>query len=190
MNETTVENQWTDQALLEVGIAVGITPDDVKPLMDMADACGVFGTEELLTAEDMAWDCAFGGGDRRFIRAMVLTPAPRPAGFLCFGPIAQWQDNFELLGMAVDPARQRMGIGSALLAEMERQVAALGGRRIFLETGGESQFEPARLFYEANGFVQEHRFRKQFIPKTGGVVFRKDLGEDPGQADAANSERN
>lgn len=192
MNDTEIENQSSSRATLEVSIVNGVVPDDVKALLDMAEASNVFNAEELLTAEDMAWDCAYRGGDDacRFIQAKANDAGKsRPVGFLCFGSIPQWQDNYELLGIAVAPEFQRQGIASALVAELERQVMNLDGKRIFVETGDNHLFEAARQFYEAAGFMQEVRFRKQFIPKPGGVVFRKDLDSQDQTPTNQHSER-
>ncbi|MBU4379639.1 MAG: GNAT family N-acetyltransferase, partial [Proteobacteria bacterium] len=53
-----------------------------------------------------------------------------------------------------------------------------GGQRILLETESGRSFEGSRRFYEANGYDQEDRFLKQFIPKDGSVVYRKDFESD------------
>lgn len=103
---------------------------------------------------------------------MIVTPdGEKLIGFLCYSEIPHWPQNYELYGLAVTPEYQRLGIGSALVTEMKRKVAALGGRRIFLETGQDRTFEKARLFYEANDYTMEYRFFKQFIPKDNSVVY-------------------
>jgi len=180
---TIMDNQSIDQdngqaVECEVRILTGVAPEDVESLLDMAAACGMFNDDELSTAEGMVWDCAYQGESDacRFIQARTNDPdGDSLAGFLCYGAIAQWPDSFELIGISVAPRLQRQGIGSAMLAEMERQVAARGGRRILLETEKGRAFEAAHTFYEANGYDREDRFLRQFIPKEGGVVYRKDF---------------
>lgn len=180
MDITTKEEPRSGE-IQEVLITAGITPEDVEPLLDMAAACGLFSPDQMMSAEDMAWDSAYGNGNEMhtFLKATIsMTNGNSLGGFICYGPVAYWDDNHELYGIAVDPRFQRLGIGSALVSEMLRRVSADGGKRIFLETGDSRNFENTRRFYEANGFVMEHRFHKQFIPTVGDVVYRFDIDAD------------
>lgn len=158
----------------EVRIVTGINPVEVETILDMAAASGLFTSDVMLSAEDMAWDSAYGDGNElhTFLKAIINDSGQdRIVGFICYGPIPRWDGNFELYGIAVEPDYQRLGIGSALLSEMNRQVALANGKQIFLETGTDRMFEKARLFYEANSFIQEHHYIKQFVPTDGGVVY-------------------
>ena len=160
--------------LREVHIVASLAPEDVENLLELAAASTVFSSDALMAAEDMAWDCAYEGNDDAcsFLQARVNESGrERLVGFICYGEIGNKPDNVELFGIAVDPEFQRLGIGSALVAEMERRVASRGGKRIFLETGADRALEKARLFYEANGFGQESRFNKHFIPSEGGLAY-------------------
>lgn len=176
---TKEEPRFND--IIEISIHSGILPEDVEVILDMAASSGLFSSDLIMSAEDMAWDSAYGDGSEPhvFLRATINdTGKPRTAGFICFGPIDRWRGNYELYGIAVEPNCQRIGIGSALVSEMIRQVSTAGGKGIFLETGGGRAFENARLFYEANGFSKETRFLKQFIPTAGDVVYRFDIDTD------------
>ncbi|MBC16980.1 GCN5-related N-acetyltransferase [Pseudodesulfovibrio profundus] len=179
--DITIKEEPRFNEIIEVSIHSGITPDDVDTLLDMAASSGLFASDLMMSTEDMAWDSAYSDGNEPhiFLKATYSTTGEnRTAGFICFGPIDRWDGYYELYGIAVDPACQRLGIGSALLSEMIRQITVAGGKGIFLETGGGRSFENARLFYEANGFTQETRFHKQFIPSAGDVVYRFDIDTD------------
>jgi ribosomal protein S18 acetylase RimI-like enzyme len=181
MDNSITEQDSEQTAVREVYISNGVAPEDVEQLLDMAAACGLFNEDELSTAEGMVWDCAYQGDSDacRFIQAKTNDPDGHTlAGFLCYGEIAHWPDSFELIGISVTPSLQRQGIGSAMLVEMERQIEARGGQRILLETESGRSFEGSRRFYEANGYDQEDRFLKHFIPKDGSVVYRKDFESD------------
>jgi ribosomal protein S18 acetylase RimI-like enzyme len=162
----------------EVRILSGIKPDHVEDVLNLAAASGLFSSDLMMSAEDMAWDSAYGDGNEShvFLRAAINTSgAEKLVGFICFGPVLNWEGNYELYGIAVAPEFQRLGIGSALVAEMTRQITAEGGKRIYLETGDDRAFEGARLFYEANDYVMEYRFLKHFIPTEGGVIYRYNI---------------
>jgi ribosomal protein S18 acetylase RimI-like enzyme len=55
--------------------------------------------------------------------------------------------SYDLYWIAVDREHQSRGLGRALVAESERQIAARGGRRIYIETSNRPQYEPTRQFY-------------------------------------------
>jgi len=174
MDMTTKEFEQPAEDVREVRLTAGLAPEDVEIILDMAATSGQFSSEALMGAEDMAWDTAYGQGTEMhtFLKATVSEPGEtRTIGFICFGPIANWPNEYEMYGIAVDPEFRRMGIGTALVTEMKRQVSCVGGRRIFLEASMERASEGARNFCEANEFNQEHRYCKQFIPNQGGVVY-------------------
>ncbi|MEY3460234.1 MAG: hypothetical protein RL215_3391 [Planctomycetota bacterium] len=70
------------------------------------------------------------------------------AGYSCWGPIPCTQGSYDIYWIAVDPRLQGRGLGRALMLETERRIAALGGRRIYLETSGRPDYLPTRRFYE------------------------------------------
>ena len=182
--EIVVNEEPLAEPVHEVHIVRGIRPEEVETVLNMAAASGLFTSDALMSAEDMAWDSAYGDGAAPHVFLLAKTRdaagAERTIGFVCYGPIADWPGNYELYGIAVTPEYQRLGIGSALVAEMARRIGTGKSRRVFLETGADRAYEGARSFYEANGFDREERFHKRFIPLEGGVVYRLalDAGED------------
>lgn len=165
----------------EARIVSGITADDVEIILNMAALSGLFSSDVMMSIEDTAWNSAYGDGNEphTFLKATINESGhKKTVGFICFAPIPHWEDRFELFCISVESEYQRLGIGSALVAEMLRQVSRASGKQVFLETGADRIFENARLFYEANGFIYESRFFKQFIPTDGGVVYRFDVDSD------------
>lgn len=58
----------------------------------------------------------------------------------------------ELHVLAVDPHRQRQGVGSALMGRVYDRARAAGMRMVMVETGGDPGHAPARAAYESAGF--------------------------------------
>jgi GNAT superfamily N-acetyltransferase len=78
----------------------------------------------------------------------------------------------EVRRMFVDTACRRRGVGQSVLAALERHAAALGNRRLVLETGNRRL--PAIALYERAGY----RHIAPFGPHVGdltSVCFEKDL---------------
>jgi len=164
-----------------VSLVIGLGPDDVPHILNMASETGIFTVEELLTAEELAWECAFqdSEGKTGIIQARINDEnGERPVAFVCFGPIPHWLENYELYFIVVDEKYREQGIGTSLLYEMKACVRDAGGHRIYLEIGSGPSFENARRFYEARRFTIESRFCKQFIPGKGSVNYSKLLYDD------------
>jgi len=75
----------------------------------------------------------------------------------------------------VDPAAQRRGIGHALLARVEAEVQARGGRLLLIETSSTAPYAPARRLYETSGYHCEAVIRDFYAPGDDLIIFRKEL---------------
>ena len=100
------------------------------------------------------------------------------AGYACYGDIACTLGSFDLFWIAVDPRFQRHGIGRMLMAAVESRVAAIGGRRIYIDTSGKPQYEPTRAFYERSGFRCEARLADFYAPDDDRVIYAKAVNRD------------
>ena len=69
-------------------------------------------------------------------------------GYACFGPHPLTQGTYDLYWIVVDPVAQGHGIGHALLAGVEAEVLARGGRLLLVETSSTSAYASARRLYE------------------------------------------
>jgi len=75
----------------------------------------------------------------------------------------------------VDPAAQGRGIGHALLARVEAEVQARGGRLLLIEKSGTSPYAPARRLYETSGYRREAVIHDFYAPGDDLIIFRKEL---------------
>ena len=98
----------------------------------------------------------------------------RLVGWICWGPTPCTLGTYDLYWMAVHPAAQGLGIGTALLAEMERRLAGRA-RLIVVETAGRADYAPTRRFYEARGYRATARIPEFYAPGDDLVVYTKQL---------------
>jgi ribosomal protein S18 acetylase RimI-like enzyme len=98
-------------------------------------------------------------------------------GYACFGPHSLTQGTYDLYWIVVDPAAQGRGIGHALLARVEAEVQARGGRLLLVETSGTPAYAPARRFYETSGYLCEAVVHDFYAPGDDLLIFSKDLGQ-------------
>jgi ribosomal protein S18 acetylase RimI-like enzyme len=76
--------------------------------------------------------------------------------------------------MAVDPALHGAGIGTALVAEMERRLAGTA-RLVVVETAGRPAYAPTRAFYQARGYRRAAVIPDFYAPGDDQVVYVKTL---------------
>jgi ribosomal protein S18 acetylase RimI-like enzyme len=100
----------------------------------------------------------------------------QPVGFAMIGePFNRYDipNASELLAIAVDPKKQRKGIGALLLKEVDKNAAALDIKRIFLHTALENL--PAQRLFAENGY-RPWEIKKSFYPEgQDAIVMSKDI---------------
>jgi ribosomal protein S18 acetylase RimI-like enzyme len=117
---------------------------------EITRSVGVFRQDETAVALEV-FDEAVGNGPRNTYQMLGAEVDGRLAGWICWGPTPCTLGTYDLYWMAVDPALQGAGIGTALLAEMERRLAGLA-RLVVIETAGRPDYVPTRRFYEGRGY--------------------------------------
>jgi ribosomal protein S18 acetylase RimI-like enzyme len=86
------------------------------------------------------------------------------AGYVRLGrptPVLAGRHVLAVHGISVDPARQRCGVGRALIDAAAREARARGARRLTLRVLAPN--EAARRLYESAGFVVEGVQREEFF---------------------------
>ena len=96
----------------------------------------------------------------------------RLSGWICWGPTPCTLGTYDLYWMAVDPAAQHSGVGTALINEMERLLAGTA-RLIVVETAGRLDYSATRRFYEARGYRATATIPDFYAPGDDQVVFVK-----------------
>jgi len=89
----------------------------------------------------------------------------RPAGFAMVSrPAYKWYlpSACELLAIAVEPVRQRCGIGDLLMKEIMNKAAVINVDKVFLHTALENL--PAQGLFKRHGFVPIE-VKKGFYPE-------------------------
>lgn len=87
----------------------------------------------------------------------------------------------EVKSMRTAMEHRGRGVARAVLQHVLAEARARGYRRVSLETGSQSPFEPARRLYRSAGFVDCGPFG-EYVPDPNSVFMTMDLGSpfDPG----------
>jgi [ribosomal protein S18]-alanine N-acetyltransferase len=100
-----------------------------------------------------------------------------PTRLAAFGIMSYLDDDAHLLLFAVSPARQRQGVGSALLMWLERVARAAGAHRIRVEARWDNTL--ARSFYSEHGYHELQRHKAMYSQLKDGVRLSKTLRNNP-----------
>jgi ribosomal protein S18 acetylase RimI-like enzyme len=154
-----------------------LTAADRGRIEEISRAVGLFRADEILVALEV-FDGAIAGsavGGSPDYLALGAEHEGRLAGWICWGPTPCTLGTYDLYWMAVDPAAQAAGIGTALLREMEGRLAG-SARLIVVETAGRPDYRPTRAFYEARGYRKAAVIPDFYAPGDDQVVYVKALG--------------
>lgn len=156
----------------------GLEARDRAPLERLLVGTEAFRPDELPVALELI-DLGLtpGGGGYRFVVA-ELADAGHGAvlvGYACFGATPCTLGTFDLYWIAVDKARQGLGIGKTLVRAVEDAVRADGGRLVLIETGGKPSYAAQRAFYAAAGYVEVARVPDFYEDGDDRVIYRKKL---------------
>ncbi len=154
-----------------------LSATDRVRIEEITHAVGLFREDEILVALEVfdeavrAAGAAAGGGSYTALGAEIDGTL---AGWICWGPTPCTLGTYDLYWMAVDPAIQGTGVGSALLREMEHRLAGLA-RLIVVETAGRPDYQGTRRFYEARGYRATATISDFYAPGDDQVVFVKEV---------------
>jgi ribosomal protein S18 acetylase RimI-like enzyme len=149
-------------------------PEDRENVGRLVAKTGFFSAEEIYIAEELISERLAKGEDSGYF-FLFAEENQLLAGYACFGPIPGTLQRFDLYWIVVDPSLQRRGIGRSLLNAVEREVAARGGGRIYIDTSSRPQYESTRRFYASCGYREDALLRDFYAPGDGKVIFVKSL---------------
>jgi GNAT superfamily N-acetyltransferase len=149
-----------------------LTPADRGRIEDITRAVGLFRDGEIPVALEVFDEAVRAGPRGEPYCALGADVDGRLAGWICWGPTPCTLGTYDLYWMVVAPALQGTGIGTAMLAEMERRLAGIA-RLIVVETAGRADYAPTRRFYEARGYRAAATIPDFYAPGEDQVVFVK-----------------
>ena len=141
---------------------------------EITRAVGLFRPDEIPVALEVFDEAVRAGPRAEPYSALGADVDGLLAGWICWGPTPCTLGTYDLYWMAVDPALQGAGIGTALVLEMERRLAGLA-RLIVIETAGRPDYLATRRFYESRGYRATATIRDFYAPGDDQVVFVKEV---------------
>jgi GNAT superfamily N-acetyltransferase len=154
-------------------------PDDSQVLVDITQNTGLFKPIEIQALREVLDDYHASNRDAGH-RCVTAEENGQVLGFAYFAPAAMTDRSWYLWWIVVRQDLQAKGIGSALLKYVEREIEALKGRVLFVETGSLPHYELTRRFYLKHGYEKHALLKDYYAVGDSMVVFRKPFPQAPG----------
>ncbi len=145
------------------------TAEDLPALQEIVAATEMFPPEML---PDMIAGFLDGASDEIW-HVHATDPDGDVTGFSYTRAEPLTEGTWNMLALAVHPARQSTGVGRRLTEAVEAQLRANGARVLIVDTSGSDNFAGARSFYGRCGYTEEARIRDYWAAGDDKVTFRK-----------------
>ena len=97
------------------------------------------------------------------------------AGYICYGPTPLTMGTWDIYWIAVDPNKQRQGVGKALYAYTEDNIKKDLGRMIMIETSSSEEYENTRHFHKSQGYQVVCQISDFYAVGDDKIVLKKTL---------------
>jgi ribosomal protein S18 acetylase RimI-like enzyme len=129
-------------------------PSDIDSVKNIVTSSGFFSREEVELSAELIQE-RLTKGEASGYSFLFAEVDGRIVGYTCYGAIPCTKDSYDLYWIAVHDDFRGRGIGRGLLARTERNIAKMGGKRVYVDTSSREQYRPTRSFYRASGYEQE-----------------------------------
>jgi ribosomal protein S18 acetylase RimI-like enzyme len=150
-----------------------IRPAEERDLPDiLALASAAFTKVEVACVHELLDASLHEPGQRDYL-FLCYVDGDQVVGFACYGPTPLTAATFSLYWICVGRAYREHGVGSALVAEIEAQIARQGGNLLLVETSSTPQYSAARRFYSQHGFKRLARVRDFYAAGDDMIMYGK-----------------
>ncbi len=147
---------------------------DRDTVVDLLRRTNFFRPDELDIAQEVLDDSLAKGHDGHY-QSFIAEHDGQVCGWVCFGPTPCTVSTYDLYWIAVDPQRQSLGIGQALMDHAEKLIAQRNGRLVVVETSGQPRYLPTRRFYLKLGYLEASRLTDFYSPGDDKITYIKVL---------------
>jgi D-alanine-D-alanine ligase len=152
-----------------------LAPAHRERIREIVASTGVFRPSELAVALEV-FDDAFRTGQTDYELVGAFDPDDGTLlGYACYGPTPGTAGTWDLYWIAVEPAAQGRGVGTALWREVETRLRRRGARLCIVETSGSAHYEATRRFYARCGLTPVATVPDYYDDGDDRVIYAKRL---------------
>ncbi|MBN2239224.1 MAG: GNAT family N-acetyltransferase [Dehalococcoidales bacterium] len=151
-----------------------IVKEDRLHILNILKNTPEFSVEEVQVAVELI-DLYLEKGESSGYLIQVAQVDFAAAGYICYGPSPMTTGTWDVYWIAVDPGKQRLGIGRSLLEYAENEIRKSSGRMIFIETSAKESYKKTRDFYESLQYREVARISDYYAPGDDKLILQKCL---------------
>lgn len=152
-----------------------MTPADRPAVAGIVECVGNFNSVEIATALELVDIWLRDSTQKDYRVAVAEDPGARVCGYACWGPTPLTKGTYDIYWIATLPEVHGSGFGRALMAYIEKQVAAEMGRLLVLETSSKESYGDTVRFYRRSGYEEASRIRDFYDADDDKITFVKKL---------------
>ena len=153
-----------------------VTGEDASSVRKLCEMSGKFSAAEIEVAEELVRERLGKGPSSGYLFCFVEQEG-KPLGYACYGPVPGTLASWDLYWIVVAGNRQGGGLGSAILARVEKSIRQGGGKSVWVDTSSQEGYRPTRAFYRARGYENQAVLTDFYRPGDHKVILCKRLGE-------------
>ena len=163
-----------NNASRNVVIRTEAIPSDIQSVEEIVRSSGFFRPNEVPVAVELVTERLEKGAKSGYEFVFIDVDANTVA-YACFGLIPCTVYSYDLYWIATHEDYRGRGFGKRALREVEKAVAASGGKSIYVETSSLPKYEPTRAFYLKNNYIEKARFEDFYSDGDDKIVYFKRL---------------
>jgi ribosomal protein S18 acetylase RimI-like enzyme len=148
-----------------------MTRKDKSGVMDVLETTPQFLPDEVVVAEEVL-DCYLDDPSAGYF-TLVAESDHAIAGYVTYGETPLTDGTWDIYWIAVSPNHQKKGIGGALMAAAETEIARKKGRMVMAETSSKTDYADTHRFYVSQGYRLAARIEDFYAPGDDIVFFQK-----------------
>ncbi|MEZ5196318.1 MAG: GNAT family N-acetyltransferase [Bacteroidales bacterium] len=156
----------------DLRIRYRIKPGDVDHIEEIVESTGFFREDEIIVACELPEERLTKGLESGY-EFVFIEHNGKPIAYSCFGLIPCTLVSYDLYWIVTHNDYRGNGVGSMLINETEKQIKALGGKTIYVETSSKPQYLPTRMFYEKNQYLLKTTFEDFYDVGDNKLVYIK-----------------
>lgn len=149
-----------------------IKPSDLDAISGIVKSSGFFSEAETDLARELVEDKLTHGQESSY-QFIFAEREQQVIGYTCFGLIPATSGSYDLYWIAVTEHSRGTGLGKDLMKRTENFIAALGGKRIYVETSSRDQYSPTHRFYETCHYLQEAILADFYMEGDSKIIYSK-----------------
>lgn len=155
----------------ELSLRNTLQPEDIRAVRGLVRSTGLFSEKETIMAGELVAETL--GKPKSGYHFLIAENSGQMLGYTCFGRVPGTRYSWDLYWIAVGPQWQKKELGHRLHERTYRAILEAGGRQIWVETSGRSDYKSARAFYRREGYRKAAVLENYYAPAEDKIIYLK-----------------